>query len=86
MFAEFMTWLEAALKSQGTELALGILVVTVLGVVLVAHMILPFAVFGVKSRLRDLTRATNYNTAEIRALRNDNDKRAARARAKEAKR
>lgn len=54
-------------------------IIVVISIVVIAWVILPFALIGVKGRISQLTRATNFNTAEIRAMRNENTKRAKRA-------
>ena len=76
---ELIDWVEKMWAAGGTDMAIAIAAVTVLSIVTIAWVILPFALIGIKGRISQLTRATNYNTAEIRALRNENTKRAKRA-------
>ena len=71
-------WLTTMFNAGGTDMAISIGVMVVVGLLVISWLLLPFAVFGVKGRITALTRATNYNTAEIRALRNDNAKAAKR--------
>ncbi|WP_262695890.1 hypothetical protein [Kordiimonas aquimaris] len=71
-------WLTTMFNAGGTDMAIAIAIMVVSGLLLISWLLLPFAVFGIKSRIGALTRATNYNTAEVRALRNDNAKAAKR--------
>lgn len=72
-------WFTGMFNAGGKDMVIAIATGVVAGLFVLSWLLLPFAVFGVKSRITDLTRATNYNTAEIRALRNDNQKLAKRA-------
>ncbi len=74
-----VTWVERMLAAGGTDMAIAIAVLVVGGIIVLAWIILPFALIGVKGKITGLTRATNFNTAEIRAMRNENTKRAKRA-------
>jgi len=74
-----VNWVERMLAAGGTDMAIAIAVLVVGSILLLAWVILPFAVIGVKGKIAALTRATNFNTAEIRAMRNENTKRAKRA-------
>lgn len=76
---DLIDWLERMWTAGGTDMAIAVAAATALGIIVIAWVILPFALIGVKGRISQLTRATNYNTAEIRALRNENTKRARRA-------
>lgn len=76
---DLITWLERMWAAGGTDMAIAATVMTVIAIFLIAWLILPFALIGIKGRITQLTRATNFNTAEIRALRNENTKRAKRA-------
>ncbi|MBO6506068.1 MAG: hypothetical protein JJ850_03305 [Kordiimonadaceae bacterium] len=76
---DLITWLERMWAAGGTDMAIAATVMTVIAIFLIAWLILPFALIGVKGKIAQLTRATNFNTAEIRALRNENSKRAKRA-------
>ena len=72
-------WVERMIAAGGTDMAIAIAVLVVGGIIVLAWIILPFALIGVKGKISALTRATNFNTAEIRAMRNENTKRAKRA-------
>jgi len=74
-----LNWIERMMAAGGTDMAIAIAVLVVGGAILLAWVILPFALIGVKGKISALTRATNFNTAEIRAMRNENTKRAKRA-------
>lgn len=76
---ETVKWLERMWAAGGTDMAIAIAVMVVTAVLVIAWAILPFALIGVKGKIAALTRATNFNTAEIRAMRNENTKRATRA-------
>lgn len=76
---ELIDWVLTMWAAGGTDMAIAIGVTTVVGFIAIAWIILPFALIGVKGKIAQLTRATNFNTAEIRALRNENTKRAKRA-------
>lgn len=76
---DLINWLERMWAAGGTDMATAAAVMTVIAIFLIAWLILPFALIGIKGRITQLTRATNFNTAEIRALRNENTKRAKRA-------
>lgn len=71
----WINWVERMLAAGGTDMAIAIAALSVSGVIVIAWIILPFALIGVKGKINQLTRATNFNTAEIRAMRNDNTKR-----------
>ena len=75
----WVNWVERMLAAGGTDMAIAISALTVGGIILLAWIILPFALIGVKGKITQLTRATNFNTAEIRAMRNENTKREKRA-------
>ncbi len=75
----WVIWVERMIAAGGTDMAIAIAALSVGGIILLAWIILPFALIGVKGKIAQLTRATNFNTAEIRALRNDNTKREKRA-------
>lgn len=66
-------------SAGGTDMAIAGAIIFAGSVVIIAWVILPFALIGIKGRISQLTRATNFNTAEIRAMRNENTKRAKRA-------
>lgn len=66
-------------SAGGTDMAIAAAIIVAGSVVIIAWVILPFALIGIKGRISQLTRATNFNTAEIRAMRNENTKRAKRA-------
>ena len=72
-------WFEGMLAAGGTDMAIAIAALVVSGIIVLSWIILPFALIGVKGKNAQLTRATNFNTAEIRALRNENTKREKRA-------
>lgn len=74
-----VTWVERMLAAGGTDMAIAIAVLVAGGIILLSWIILPFALIGVKGKIAALTRATNFNTAEIRALRTENTKREKRA-------
>lgn len=74
-----INWIQKMWAAGGTDMAIAIAVMVVGGILILAWTILPFALIGIKGRIAQLTRATNYNTAEIRALRNESTKRAKRA-------
>lgn len=76
---DLIKWLTTMFNAGGVDMGIAIAIMVVGGFILLSWVFLPFAMFGVKSRINDLTRATNYNTAEIRAMRNDNIKTAKRA-------
>ena len=82
---DLIKWLTTMFNAGGTDMGIAIAIMVIGGFLLLSWVFLPFAMFGVKSRISDLTRATNYNTAEIRALRNDNIKTAKRAARTEAR-
>lgn len=82
---DLIKWLTTMFNAGGIDMAISIAIMVVGGFLLLSWIFLPFAMFGVKSRISDLTRATNYNTAEIRAMRNDNTKIAQRATRTEAR-
>lgn len=69
-----INWLTKMFNAGGTDMAISVGIMVIAGFLVLSWVLLPFAVFGVKARIKDLTRATNYNTAEIRAMRNDNAK------------
>lgn len=76
---ELIIWLQRMWSAGGTDMAIAGAIIVVISVVVIAWIILPFALIGIKGRISQLTRATNFNTAEIRAMRNENTKRAKRA-------
>lgn len=76
---ELIIWLQRMWSAGGTDMAIAGAVIVMISVVVIAWIILPFALIGIKGRIAQLTRATNFNTAEIRAMRNENTKRAKRA-------
>jgi len=76
---KWVNWVERMLAAGGTDMAIAIATLVVGGIILLAWIILPFALIGIKGRIAQLTRATNFNTAEIRAMRNENTKREKRA-------
>ncbi len=76
---DLIRWFERMWGAGGTDMAIAIAVATVVAMIAIAWIMLPFALIGIKGKVAQLTRATNYNTAEIRALRNDNTKLAKRA-------
>ncbi len=76
---ELLIWLQRMWSAGGTDMAIAGAIIVVISIVVIAWIILPFALIGVKGRISQLTRATNFNTAEIRAMRNENTKRAKRA-------
>lgn len=76
---DLITWLQRMWAAGGTDMAIAASVTTLIAIFVIAWLILPFALIGIKGRIAQLTRATNFNTAEIRALRNENTKRAKRA-------
>lgn len=69
----WVNWAERMLAAGGTDMAIAIATPSVGGI------ILPFALIGIKGKINQLTRATNFNTAEIRTMRNENTKREKRA-------
>lgn len=75
----WVNWVERMLAAGGTDMAIAIGALTISGFILLAWIFLPFALIGVKGKITQLTRATNFNTAEIRAMRNENNKREQRA-------
>lgn len=76
---ELLIWLQRMWSAGGTDMAIAGAIIVAGSVVIIAWIILPFALIGIKSRISQLTRAINFNTAEIRAMRNENAKRAKRA-------
>ncbi len=72
-------WVERMIAAGGTDMAIAVAALVVGGIIMLSWIILPFALIGVKGKIAQLTRATNFNTAEIRALRNENTKREKRA-------
>lgn len=76
---DLISWFEKMWGAGGVDMAIASAVAVVIAMVAIAWIMLPFALIGIKGKIGQLTRATNYNTAEIRALRNDNTKLAKRA-------
>ncbi len=76
---DMIAWGQKMWAAGGIDMAIAIAVAVVGIIIVLAWVLLPFALIGVKGKIGQLTRATNYNTAEIRAMRNDNTKRAKRA-------
>lgn len=76
---KWVNWVERMMAAGGTDMAIAIATLAVGGIILLAWIILPFALIGIKGRITQLTRATNFNTAEIRAMRNENTKREKRS-------
>jgi len=75
----WINWAERMIAAGGVDMAIAIAALVGGGIIILSWIILPFALIGVKGKIAQLTRATNFNTAEIRALRNENTKREKRA-------
>ena len=75
---DIIKWVTTMFNAGGTDMAISIGVMVVTGLLVLSWLLLPFAVFGVKSRINDLTRATNYNPPEHCSISKDNAKAAKR--------